>query len=84
MQVYQRRQSRFVLPCSHRAFPPRMTIDLIPSDYFDNMATSYTFQDLSGSTKSTTGNPYDGLIEACHNDPVCLYHNISDFVSHHD
>ncbi|TKX27003.1 hypothetical protein C1H76_0758 [Elsinoe australis] len=32
------------------------------------MAASYTFEDLSGTATSDTGNPYDGLINACHND----------------
>lgn len=36
------------------------------------MAAFYTFHDLSGSTiQSTSDNPYEGLIEACRNDPVC-------------
>ncbi|KAI5204652.1 hypothetical protein E4T42_01040 [Aureobasidium subglaciale] len=30
------------------------------------MATSYTFEDLSGPTPTVSDNPYDGLIEACH------------------
>lgn len=35
------------------------------------MAAFYTFEDYSGtSTPSTSENPYDGLIEACNNDPV--------------
>lgn len=34
------------------------------------MAASYTFEDLSGTATSDTGNPYDGLINACHNDSV--------------
>ncbi|KAF4552510.1 Hypothetical protein D9617_10g074930 [Elsinoe fawcettii] len=33
------------------------------------MASSYTFEDLSGTAVSSSGNPYDGLIEACHDDP---------------
>lgn len=32
--------------------------------------SSYTFEDLSGSAASTSSNPYDGLIEACHHDPA--------------
>ncbi|PNS20565.1 ATP-dependent RNA helicase ded1 [Sphaceloma murrayae] len=31
------------------------------------MAASYTFEDLSGTATSKSGNPYDGLIEACSN-----------------
>lgn len=34
------------------------------------MAASYTFDDLSGAGASQSGNPYDGLIDACGNDPV--------------
>jgi transposase len=35
------------------------------------MAASYTFEDLSGATAtSASDNPYDGLIEACHNNAV--------------
>ncbi|CAC9884974.1 unnamed protein product [Aureobasidium pullulans] len=30
------------------------------------MAASYTFEDLSGATPTVSDNPYDGLIEACH------------------
>lgn len=30
------------------------------------MAASYTFEDLSGATPAISDNPYDGLIEACH------------------
>lgn len=37
------------------------------------MAASYTFEDLSGAGSSTSDNPYDGLIEACENDPVSPY-----------
>ena len=32
--------------------------------------SSYTFEDLSGSVMSSSSNPYDGLLEACHHDPV--------------
>lgn len=28
------------------------------------------FADLSGTSTSTTGNPYDALLEACKQDPV--------------
>ncbi|KAF2157636.1 hypothetical protein K461DRAFT_250769 [Myriangium duriaei CBS 260.36] len=34
------------------------------------MAASYTFEDLSGTAASQSGNPYDGLIETCHNNPT--------------
>ncbi|KAK3074509.1 hypothetical protein LTR53_002991 [Teratosphaeriaceae sp. CCFEE 6253] len=35
------------------------------------MAAYYTFEDLSGhSITSASENPYDGLLEACHDDPV--------------
>ncbi|KAG8623589.1 hypothetical protein KVT40_008565 [Elsinoe batatas] len=33
------------------------------------MPASYTFEDLSGTRASSSGNPYDGLIEACNDDP---------------
>ncbi|KAL1310959.1 hypothetical protein AAFC00_001180 [Neodothiora populina] len=33
------------------------------------MAASYTFEDYSGAATSLSDNPYDGLIETCHNDP---------------
>lgn len=36
------------------------------------------FEDLSGTSTPVTSNPYDGLINACHNDPVC---NASRLVS---
>lgn len=34
------------------------------------MAASYTFEDLSGATPTVSDNPYDGLIEACHDNAV--------------
>jgi len=34
---------------------------------------TYTFEDLSGSTQTLSDdpNPYNALIDTCHNDPVC-------------
>jgi len=34
------------------------------------MAQSYTFTDQSGIDTSSHANPYDALLEACHNDAV--------------
>ena len=33
-------------------------------------AEGNVFADLSGTSNSTTGNPYDALLEACKNEPV--------------
>jgi len=30
------------------------------------------YEDLSGTSTPVTTNPYDGIIQACKNDPVCL------------
>lgn len=30
------------------------------------------YEDFSGTSTPVTANPYDGIIEACNNDPVCL------------
>ena len=39
------------------------------------MAAYYTFEDLSGqSTPNNSDNPYEGLLEACNNDPVAFEH----------
>ncbi|KAG9559131.1 hypothetical protein KCU86_g18719, partial [Aureobasidium melanogenum] len=34
------------------------------------MVATYTFEDLSGTTPTVSDNPYDGLIEACHDNAV--------------
>ncbi|KAG9669814.1 hypothetical protein KCU99_g3000, partial [Aureobasidium melanogenum] len=34
------------------------------------MVATYTFEDLSGPTPTVSDNPYDGLIEACHDNAV--------------
>ncbi len=37
------------------------------------MASYYTFEDLSGTTTPVVGdNPYQDLIAACQDDPVCI------------
>jgi hypothetical protein len=41
-------------------------IDLGSDILIVNMVASYTFEDLSGATSTVSDNPYDGLIEACH------------------
>ncbi len=30
------------------------------------------YEDFSGTSTPVTANPYDGIIEACKNDPVCI------------
>lgn len=34
------------------------------------IADGNVFADLSGTSNSTTGNPYDALLEACKQEPV--------------
>jgi hypothetical protein len=41
-------------------------IDLGSDILIVNMVASYTFEDLSGATSTVSDNPYDALIEACH------------------
>ena len=41
--------------------------NLVSDILIAKMAASYTFEDLSGATPTVSDNPYDGLIEACHN-----------------
>lgn len=36
-------------------------------------ADGNVFTDFSGLSTSASGNPYDGLLEACNNEPVRLY-----------
>jgi hypothetical protein len=45
-----------------------MTSTLPPSADSQN-----SFEDLSGVDSAAFANPYDALIEACHDDPVNLY-----------
>lgn len=40
----------------------KLTTDI----FIVKMAASYTFEDLSGATPTVSDNPYNGLIEACH------------------
>ena len=30
------------------------------------------YEDFSGTTTPVTSNPYDGIIHACNNNPVCI------------
>jgi hypothetical protein len=50
-------------------------IDLGSDILTAKMAASYTFEDLSGATPTVSDNPYDGLIEACHDNPASSYHS---------
>ena len=34
------------------------------------------FSDLSGTSNSTTDNPYDALLEACNHEPVSTHSNV--------
>jgi len=41
------------------------------------MKDSNVFTDLSGISDSSSSNPYDGLLNACRDDPVCDYSRLT-------
>jgi hypothetical protein len=55
-------------------------IDLVSDISTAKMAASYTFEDLSGATSAVSDNPYDGLIEACHDNSASSYRSSQYFV----
>ena len=42
------------------------------------MSTANVFEDLSGISTSSFSNPYQALISACNDDPVCRHHLLSE------